>query len=87
MWTRCEPRAAPSGPIDADTRDGRRAAAVITDVLGVEARVHSDCRIERLIDAVAAIKAGRATWRITARQLALTDGRVAGLYVYAKRTA
>ena len=71
-----------AGLINPDLDDRRRIAAVISDVLGVEARVPSDCRIERLADAAAAIRAGTATWRETASQRALTDGRIAGLYVY-----
>ena len=75
-----------TGPIDPDLEDGRRTAALISDVLGVRARVPSDCRVERLADAVAALRAGTATWRSTASQRALSDGRVAGLYVYAPKS-
>lgn len=74
-----------SGRVDPEVDQGRRTAAVISDVLGVEARVPCDCRIERLADAVTALQAGTATWRHTASQRALTDGRIAGLYVYAAR--
>jgi hypothetical protein len=74
-----------SGRVDPEVDQGRRTAAVISDVLGIEARVPCDCRIERLADAVAALQAGTATWRQTASQRALTDGRIAGLYVYASR--
>ena len=75
-----------TGPIDPEQEDGRRTAALITDVLGVQARVPSDCRVERLADVVAALRLGTATWRSTASQRALTDGRVAGLYVYASKS-
>ena len=50
----------------------------------MKARVHADTRIERLAEAVDALTTGRATWRPTASQWALTDGRVDGLYVYTR---
>jgi hypothetical protein len=67
-----------AGPWLPDAVDRRRTAAIITNVLGVEARVPSDCVIERLVDAARAVHSGAASWRRTA-----SKRRIDGLYVYA----